>query len=567
MQNAGLGAVLALRHISPEAAIPNALFATWCIVSGSILAKFWSRKHGANRPSPLPLCRHKAIRRPRLQELRGNTIDARHAMFHTHHRWRWCMARIRCRKCGTKFGNTAGKCPRCGTPTGPRQGGWVQGGPHFLARLNLIAPAIAILVLLAAGIAYVWHKVHNEPASITRTASASATADDLSPRTLDALLLLSPDQLDKVDIALINLLCAVGLRGSENLNVQQCIGTLNTWALNIDWETKRNFHRYAERPAEFKNSLAYYRMGMLGTVLAEDLQIQYNPTFEQRQLKTELVAWSLQDWEAFYSDSRDIFLHGLLTGRRFGTCSSMPFLYVALARRLGYPVNLASRKYHLYARYEEHNGRHLNIEATENQGFATPSDEELKNEQFVMTDEEIRDCGWLRPLSNKEVLGICLFNRAHCLRSMKRYDDAVTTLTQAKRYVPDTALMRRVVEKNKVLTRSMQTEDHCHALWTELEHTQLPSAGPKADYFRSKKLQLRQFIDQSTNIVEVECSISNLLSEAKAYRARATDYPNQLAAEFPPRQVLANREPFPAPLGQARRSTPKVTAPKVSQGS
>lgn len=43
MQNAGLGAVLALRHISAEAAIPNALFATWCIVTGSILAKIWNR--------------------------------------------------------------------------------------------------------------------------------------------------------------------------------------------------------------------------------------------------------------------------------------------------------------------------------------------------------------------------------------------------------------------------------------------------------------------------------------------------------------------------------------------
>lgn len=43
MQNAGLGAVLAIRHVSPEAAIPNALFATWCIISAAILAGFWSR--------------------------------------------------------------------------------------------------------------------------------------------------------------------------------------------------------------------------------------------------------------------------------------------------------------------------------------------------------------------------------------------------------------------------------------------------------------------------------------------------------------------------------------------
>ncbi|HOW27697.1 MAG TPA: bile acid:sodium symporter family protein [Elusimicrobiota bacterium] len=44
MQNAGLGAVLAIKHISPRAAVPNALFATWCIVTASVLAWFWARR-------------------------------------------------------------------------------------------------------------------------------------------------------------------------------------------------------------------------------------------------------------------------------------------------------------------------------------------------------------------------------------------------------------------------------------------------------------------------------------------------------------------------------------------
>jgi BASS family bile acid:Na+ symporter len=44
MQNAGMGAVLAIKHISAEAAIPNALFATWCIVSAAMLAGIWSVK-------------------------------------------------------------------------------------------------------------------------------------------------------------------------------------------------------------------------------------------------------------------------------------------------------------------------------------------------------------------------------------------------------------------------------------------------------------------------------------------------------------------------------------------
>lgn len=44
MQNAGLGAVLALKHFSVEAALPSALFATWCVITASILAGIWSRR-------------------------------------------------------------------------------------------------------------------------------------------------------------------------------------------------------------------------------------------------------------------------------------------------------------------------------------------------------------------------------------------------------------------------------------------------------------------------------------------------------------------------------------------
>ncbi|MCB4792423.1 MAG: bile acid:sodium symporter family protein [Elusimicrobia bacterium] len=44
MQNAGLGAVLAIKHFGAQAAVPNAIFATWCIISASILAWYWNRQ-------------------------------------------------------------------------------------------------------------------------------------------------------------------------------------------------------------------------------------------------------------------------------------------------------------------------------------------------------------------------------------------------------------------------------------------------------------------------------------------------------------------------------------------
>ena len=44
MQNAGLGAVLSLKHFSNQTAIPSAIFATLCVITASILAKVWSKK-------------------------------------------------------------------------------------------------------------------------------------------------------------------------------------------------------------------------------------------------------------------------------------------------------------------------------------------------------------------------------------------------------------------------------------------------------------------------------------------------------------------------------------------
>ncbi len=44
MQNAGLGAVLALNQFTPETAIIPAVFATWCVITASCLARYWNRQ-------------------------------------------------------------------------------------------------------------------------------------------------------------------------------------------------------------------------------------------------------------------------------------------------------------------------------------------------------------------------------------------------------------------------------------------------------------------------------------------------------------------------------------------
>jgi bile acid:Na+ symporter, BASS family len=54
MQNAGMGVALALKHFPAESALPGALFAVWCILTGAI-ASAWLRRHQQKKSQPEPV--------------------------------------------------------------------------------------------------------------------------------------------------------------------------------------------------------------------------------------------------------------------------------------------------------------------------------------------------------------------------------------------------------------------------------------------------------------------------------------------------------------------------------
>jgi BASS family bile acid:Na+ symporter len=49
MQNSGLAAGLARTYMTPEAALPGAIFSVWHNVSGAVLAAYWRRR---STPAP-----------------------------------------------------------------------------------------------------------------------------------------------------------------------------------------------------------------------------------------------------------------------------------------------------------------------------------------------------------------------------------------------------------------------------------------------------------------------------------------------------------------------------------
>ncbi|NJC21666.1 BASS family bile acid:Na+ symporter [Arthrobacter pigmenti] len=54
MQNSGLAAGLARTHMTPESALPAAIFSVWHNVSGALLAAYWRRRGLADEVQPAP---------------------------------------------------------------------------------------------------------------------------------------------------------------------------------------------------------------------------------------------------------------------------------------------------------------------------------------------------------------------------------------------------------------------------------------------------------------------------------------------------------------------------------
>lgn len=260
-------------------------------------------------------------------------------------------------------------------------------------------------------------------------AASTCPGELTAPLTVDKLLAATDEQLKTelpaFDIAYVNLLCARGLPGSEGLNIDAQLATLDEWARRIKHETARNQHLFYRNPERHENSLAYYRIGMLVTVLMQDMGVRFNP---------ELIeSGALYDMEStrFYANSSDLFIHGLLSPRPFGTCASMPVLVVAIGRRLGYPLKLVRTKAHLFVRWDSDDER-FNVEVT-GRGWNPHPDSYYREFPFPFTSEEEQANRYLESLSAAEVLATFLGVRAVCLKQNNRDAEAREVLETVTR--------------------------------------------------------------------------------------------------------------------------------------
>jgi len=212
------------------------------------------------------------------------------------------------------------------------------------------------------------------------------------------------------DIAEINLLVAEGLPGAENLDIERTLKTLDLWAAWVKHETDRHLYRFKQNPDDYSDSEAYFRVLMLVCVLQQDFKVCYHKDPKMRAGPVEVVP----DDFTFFANSQDLFVHGLTAEEHQGTCASLPVLYVAVGRRLGYPLKLVTCKGHLFARWEDDRER-FNIEGT-NRGLNCYPDEEYMEWPWPISKEELDTGMYMKSLSPKRELAEFLELRSLCLK-------------------------------------------------------------------------------------------------------------------------------------------------------
>lgn len=244
----------------------------------------------------------------------------------------------------------------------------------------------------------------------------------LSP-SLNALVAFADEELSRIDIALLNLACASGLPGAEDIDQVSLLAKLDDWTHEARHQIQRNWYRFLADPADYENSPGYFHILVVITTLQRDLGVRYNP---ERVKDPKFQDPFCVDPD--FRDSRDLFIHGILNGPG-GTCASMPVLYTAVCRRLGFPVFLVEAKDHLYCRWDDVQGQffpreRFNIEGS-GHGFGMYPDSYYETWPRELSDFDRESGAYGKCLSPREELACFLTTRGHCPLDNGRRDEAI----------------------------------------------------------------------------------------------------------------------------------------------
>jgi hypothetical protein len=237
------------------------------------------------------------------------------------------------------------------------------------------------------------------------------------PKTFEELIQLSDEEIENFDIARMNLLCAKGLPGSEDLDIEQCLQKIDQWAQHIRIREQQSLPAFFKYREKYKNSIALFKGAYLGFAIQDDFKCDYNMELYESGAMEDRTS------TRFFHDSSDIFINGLITDKK-GTCSSMPVLMVVLGRRCDYPFYLVQCGGHMFSRWDDETER-FNFDITNSKGIKMEGDDYYRSFPRSISKKEIQEESMMKNLTKKEMLGVFVSLRTVCLQEHKRYDEAL----------------------------------------------------------------------------------------------------------------------------------------------
>lgn len=295
--------------------------------------------------------------------------------------------------------------------------------PSLINRQTILNHCLVFLlggVMVAAVVMASPELITGKTARVENAVERISNDSPAVPSSLSALLALTPEQLEDVDLARMNLLCAEGLPGSQTLDMDKCLATIDRWAERVRFETERHLYRltdprFKDHAEHYQHSEARFRAEWLVNVLQQDIGVHYHAGFVSAD----------QDVPPFKT-SKETFLHGLLdhddARQAFGgNCVSLPVLYSAVGRRLGYPIKLVNSKEHVFCRWmgDDHPNAdwrdQFNFDGA-GEGFSIDPDSFYRSWPRESSPQAVEVYDWLKPLTPPQELAIFLLSRGHVFR-------------------------------------------------------------------------------------------------------------------------------------------------------
>ncbi len=258
------------------------------------------------------------------------------------------------------------------------------------------------------------------------------------------VLELSPAEIACCDIAELNLCAAHGLPGIECVDAGKLLNRLDDWSYQVRVDICQHLYRLDPRskrpPTQFShgNSLARFLCWHLLQVLQKDCGVAYHP---ERKFNPD------------FCHPEDLFIHGIVEADgKGGTCGSMPVVYVAVAKRLEFPVHLVETKGHLFFRWEDSKGTRLqwvhpklnlwippdrfNVEGS-GEGIAYYDDAFYVQWPELWNENDAAHGRYLKSLTNVDAFASFLVQRAECFYEAGQWQQCIQSIEMARKLTPD----------------------------------------------------------------------------------------------------------------------------------